>query len=514
MKAKGNTLIAKNTLFLTFRMIFALLVSLYTSRVTLQVLGVVDFGVYNVVAGFVTMFAFLKNALTNGIQRFFNFEIGKNGAEGANKVFVTALVIQVLLALIIIFLTESVGLWYINNKMVIPAERHGAALWVFQAAIVSLLSVIISVPYSSAIVAHERFDYYAILGVADVVLKLVIVLVLPYMPFDKLVTYSFLLVFISLLNLVANVVYATKMFPEVKLKRTFDKKLFKGMLSFSWWNVFGTFATMIRGQGVNMVLNLFFGPVINAARGVAYQVSNAIHGFISNIATSVRPQLVQSYAKGEEQHAIQLMVSSSKACFFVFYILAVPVMFEINYILHIWLGNNVPDDTPLFVILVLLSYFIRVLDSSRAHLVHATGNIRNYQIANSIVALIQIPITWLVFKMGYPAYASFVILIVCSAISAAINIMILSRLVNCSVVDYMKRIVWPIFIVGLLSAVIPFVVHHLLQEGLLRLFVVTIATVVSCLLFAYCLGLSGGERLLVSYFVKNKVLNRFNCNKQ
>ena len=508
MSKSRSTVIAKNTLFLSFRMIFALLVSLYTSRVTLQVLGVVDFGIYNVVAGFVTMFAFLKSALTNGIQRFFNFEIGKNGAKGANQVFVTSLVIQGILAILILIVTESVGLWYIKNKMVIMPDRLDAALWVFQAAVISLLFIIIQVPYSAAVVAHEKMDFYAIVGVADTVLKLVIVLVLSHLPFDKLITYSILLLLISFLNLMVTIVYSRKKFPEVRVQRSFNKVMFKGMLSFSGWNVFGTFATTMRGQGVNMILNLFFGPVVNAARGIAYQVSNAIHGFISNITVAVRPQLIQSYAKGEEQRSIQLMVSSSKACFFVFYILSVPVMLEINYILHIWLGEKIPDETPLFVILVLSSYFIRVLDPSRAHLVHATGNIRKYQIANSIVSLIQIPVTWLILKIGCPAYSSFIILIMFSGISATIDIIILSRLVNCSVCDYLMQIIKPIFIVGVLSAIIPFFAHYLLSEGLFRLSVVTVANLVSCLLFTYYLGLSKGEKELIVYHFNNRIIKR------
>lgn len=504
--SRRSSVIAKNSIFLTIRMIFALIVSLYTSRVTLQVLGVVDFGVYNVVAGFVTMFAFLKTALTNGIQRFFNYEIGKNGVQGSNQVFVTSLVIQLLLAVVILILTESIGLWYINHKMVIPPDRLNAALWVFQSAVVSLLLIIIQVPYTSAIIAHEKMDFYAIISVADTVLKLVIVILLPFFPYDKLITYSLLLLLISFFNLIANMLFSTKKFPEIRIKRAFNKDMFKQMLSFSGWNIFGTMATTIRGQGVNMVLNVFFGPVVNAARGISYQVSNAIHGFIASIATAVRPQLIQSYAAGEEQRSIQLMVSSSKACFYVFYVMAVPVMLEINYILHIWLGAKVPDETPLFVILVLSSYFIRVLDSSRSHLVHATGNIKKYQIANGIIAILQIPITWLLFKMGSQAYMSFVILIVCSAISAMVDIIILSRLVRCSVKEYLKRVIWPIIVVGLLSAIFPYLVHYFMQEGFIRLCVVTLVTFISCVLSTYYLGLCKAERNLVVSFFNKKLI--------
>ena len=508
----GKSIIAKNTIFLTIRMIFVLIVSLYTSRVTLQVLGVVDFGVYNVVAGFVTMFSFLQTSLTNGIQRFFNYELGKHGTKGSNQVFVTALVIQAILALIILLLTESVGLWYINEKMVIPAERLDAALWVFHSAIASLLMIVIQVPFSSAIVAHEKLDFYAIVSIADTLLKLVIVIALPYLPFDKLISYSILLMLISVFDLLINIVYSTHKFPEIRIRRTFNKQMFKEMLSFSGWNLFGTFATTIRGQGVNMVLNLFFGPVVNAARGISYQVSNAIHGFINNITMAVRPQLIQSYAKGEENRAIQLMVSSSKACFFVFFILALPVVLEVNYILHLWLGDNIPEDTPLFVILVLSSYFIRVLDPSMSHLVHATGKIRKYQVFTSFVAIIQIPVTWLILKLGYPAYTAFIVLIVFSAISFVIGMIILTELVKISVSDYLKNVIIPITKVGILAFIFPFLFHHLLSAGFLRLIVVIIATLVSIMGLAYSIGLNTEEKNVVNFQLKTKIINRLKRN--
>ena len=504
----GKSVIARNTIFLTFRMIFVLLVSLYTSRVTLNVLGVVDFGVYNVVAGFVTMFAFLKQALTNGIQRFYNYELGKNGENGANKVFVTSIAIQLLLAAIILILTETIGLWYIYEKMVIPDERVTAALWVFHSAVLSLIIVVVQVPYTSAIIAHERMDFYAILGIADTVLKLTIVITLPYFPYDKLIVYSILLLAISLFNLLWSVSYAKHRFNEVKIIKTFDKVLFGKMLSFSGWNLFGTFATTIRGQGVNMVLNLFFGPIVNAARGIAYQVSNAIHGFVSNVSVAVRPQLVQSYARGEEQKSIQLMVSSSKACFYVFYILAVPVMLEVGYILRIWLGSEIPDETGLFVILVLLSYLFRVLFPSLSHLVHATGNIRNYQLITSLLSIVQIPVTWILLKMGEPAYIAFVVLIVFSSFQLFSGVYILNHQVKMSFFYYLSRVILPISMVGVLSFVIPFMCHILLNEGFYRLTLVTITNGLSCLFFTYIIGLNKGEKAFVVEMVNNKILKK------
>ncbi len=272
-----NSRIARNTLFRYVRMFFAMVVALYTSRVLLQTLGVVDFGVNNVVAGFVTMFSFLNSSLTGAIQRYYNFEKSTQGAEGIGKVYHTSMLIQVSMAIIVFVLLEGFGVWYLNNVMVIPEDRMLAANILFQCSTVSLLFLIISIPYSAAIMSFEHMDYYAIVGVLDVVLKLVIVLILPYLGSDKLITYASLLFLISIINFLLYFVYARRKFDALRLRGERDKSLLKSMLVFSGWNFFGTFSNVVYQQGVNLLLNFFFGPVVNAARGISAYVSQALH---------------------------------------------------------------------------------------------------------------------------------------------------------------------------------------------------------------------------------------------
>ena len=292
--SENNKRIAKNTILLSLRMGFVLFLGFYSTRVTLSALGVDDFGIYNVVGGFVSMFVFLNTSMSNGIQRFFNFELGRNGIEGARKVYVTSLVIQFLLLIIILLLTETLGLWYLHNKMVIPVDRFESAQWVFQFSVLSFVLVIMQVPFNAAIMAHERMNYYAFIGILDAILKLIIVLLIPYADCDLLILYSALIAGVSLLNFILAYTYAKKNFEEIGIKPLFEKDLFKSMLSFSGWNIFGTFSNMMREQGLNMILNLFFGPVVNAARGVAYQVTSGLQGFVVNISTAIGAQIDQS----------------------------------------------------------------------------------------------------------------------------------------------------------------------------------------------------------------------------
>ena len=262
-----NEKIALNTILLSVRMVFVLFLSLYTTRITLDVLGIDDFGIYNVVGGFVSMFVFLNTSMSNGIQRFFNFELGRNGIKGAQKVYITSLIIQLILLFVLILLTETFGLWYLYNKMVIPQERFWAALWVFQLSVLSFVFVIMQVPYNAAIMAHEKMNFYAFIGVLDAILKLAIVFLIPYANSDALILYAALLAAISLLNFLLVFFYSRKHFEEIRILPLFDKLLFKSMLSFSGWNIFGTFSNMMREQGLNVILNLFLGPIVNAARG-------------------------------------------------------------------------------------------------------------------------------------------------------------------------------------------------------------------------------------------------------
>ena len=327
----SNKRIAKNTIFLYIRMFFVLVVSLFTTRIVLQALGVIDYGIYNVVAGFVSMFAFLNTSMSNGIQRFYNFQMGCNDKGNITKVYNTALQIQALIALILLILLETFGLWYINYQMIIPADRLNAAQWIFQFSVLSLIIIVIQVPYSAAIMAHEKMQFYSYISIVEVIAKLAIAYLLLTVKYDKLVIYGLLSLIVTIIIFTVNFVYAKIKFRDLKFKLFWDKDYLKPMLSFSGWNIFGSFAYLLKGQGLNLLLNAFFGPIVNAARGISNMVMNAIQGFQSNIVIAFRPQIVQSYAAQDINRVTNLFYSLSKISFIInFFYYACSVIYSCN----------------------------------------------------------------------------------------------------------------------------------------------------------------------------------------
>lgn len=499
--SEDNKRIASNTILLSVRMFFVLFLGLYTTRVTLKALGVDDFGIYNVVGGFVSMFLFLNTSMANGIQRFFNFELGKNGVEGARRVYVTSLIIQFLLIVIILLLTETLGLWYLYNKMVIPTDRFIAAQWVFQLSVLSFVFVILQVPYNAAIRAHERMNYYAFIGVLNAVLKLVIVLLIPYANCDLLILYSALIAGISLLDFILAYVYAKRSFEEIRIQPLFEKGLFKSMLTFSGWNIFGTFSNMMREQGLNMILNIFFGPVVNAARGIAYQVTAGLQGFVLNISAAIRPQLVQSYAKGNYIRTINLMYSLSKISVLLLYVLAYPILLEINYVLNIWLGGDVPDYTSSFVVIVVLIAFLNNLNAAVSAVVHATGKMRKYQLVGSLINLLSLPFAYYALKMGCNPNYAFWISFAFTFLMQASSLLILRSIIEFSIREYSKVVLYPFVMVVISSFFVPLIPHYFMEEGFLRFFFVVVVSLLSSSISLYTIGLNKKEKVLVNSFL-------------
>lgn len=505
-KASNNKLIIRNTIYLSIRMVFVLCVSLYTSRVLLRVLGVEDFGVFNVVAGFVSMFAFLHTSMTDAIQRFFNYEFGKNGIEGGNKVYNTSLFIQGFIAIIILIFTETIGLWYLYYKMVVPPERFTAAFWIFQFSTFSLVFMVFQIPYRAAIVAHERMDFSALVGILDAILKLLIALILPYVKSDQLIAYGFLLLLISIINWGLYYFYTKINFKDLKFQMHFHKSLFKEMLSFSIWNFFGSFSSVMREQGVNMVLNLFYGPVINAARGIAYQVTGALKGLVHNITSAARPQMVQSYAAGNVNRTLSIMYGISKLVYLSLYLLSIPVILEVDYILKIWLGEYVPEHTNNFFILAIMASLIRTLHPMTSHVVQATGKIRFFQLINGIIDLSIVFVAYLFCSWGYEPESVFVLYIIANIIIQVICWLILQSLVpDFSMIHYLKKVILPILGVSVLSFILPYLAHQMLNSGFLRLLVVVLLSFISTSLISYYIGLSSKERVMVNDYVSKKI---------
>lgn len=501
--SQANKRIAKNSIFMSIRMVIVLLITFYTTRVVLKVLGVEDYGIYNVVCGFVAMFAFLNTSMSNGIQRFFNFELGRNGAEGANKVFNTAILIQLLLSFVIIILAETIGMWYMYNKMVIASERFTAGIWIFQFSIVSFIFVIMQVPYTAAVMAHESMDFYAYISILDALLKLAAVLILPYIKQDQLILFGFLYMIISVIDFIFYAIYAKRKYEEIKLKFCFNNDLFKSMLSFSGWNIFGSFSGVIRSQGLNLILNFFFGPIVNAARGVAYQINSGVQSFVSNITIPVRPQVIQSYSRGDLNRTMNLMYGISKLSCYFSTLMIIPVSLEINYILHLWLGENVPEHTDSFSIIVLLCSYQGNLNSAVSNVVHATGKMKNYQLWCSIVKMLSIPVAFILLNFGLiPESALFVVLIF-DILGHVIALIIFKTLVTFSITDYFKKVIAPILEIIIISLLISYPIHLFLEESFLRLLLTLAACWICTGLSIYYIGLEKHERKMLIQLSKS-----------
>lgn len=506
MKFSNNNRIAKNTGFLYIRMLFTLFVSLYTTRVVLNILGATDYGIYNVVSGFVLMFAFLNTSLSNGIQRFYNFKLGSEGEGSLVKVYNTAIQIQGGLSIVLLLLLETIGLWYLNYQIIIPYERIFAANVIYQFSVISLLFVVMGIPYSAALLAYEKMDEYAYISMLDVILKLVMVLILPFMNCDRLIFYGLFYMLITLLNLLLYVFCCLK-FKSIKFRKIWDKELFKSMLSFSGWNVFGAFAYVLKGQGVNLLLNSFFGVLVNAANGIAAMVQSAIYGFSQNIAISFRPQLIQSYAAGNYDRVRKLMFSLSKISYILLYMLSVPVVIELKYIFHLWIGNSVPSYAASFTILVLINMVISSFATPLSHVVHATGNMKKFQITTSAIICGILPISYIFLKLGFDPMIVFIISIVMAIINQIVCMFVLKQLFDYSLIDYIKIVVFPCFIFTILTPILPIIIHMFLHHGFICLCTVVFTSLASSVTVAYTIVLDKAEREIIKQYI-SKILKK------
>lgn len=509
IESENNKRIAKNTFFLYLRMIFVLFLTLYISRMILEVLGVEDFGIYNVVGGFVAMFAFLNTSMSNGVQRFFNVDIGANEGRNIREIYTASLYIQLALAGIMLIITEVIGIWYINNIMVIPDVRLVAANWVFQFSILSFLSIIIQVPYVAAVMAYERMNFFAIVSIIDVVLRLAAVILLKFLSnIDTLILYSFFIFLVSVVDFTLYYVYTKNHFKAIKMTKVTDGRLFSQMVSFSGWNVFGSFAYMVKDQGLNMLLNVYFGPIVNAARAISYQVSNALNGFSSNIFTAFRPQLMQSYSSMDYRRTTSLMFSMSKFTYFLMVLIALPVIVEIKYILVLWLGGNVPEKTELFTVIVILNMLITNFNPPVSQIVHATGKMKKYQIVTSLVLTSILPISWLFLQLGASAEIVFWISLIVAVINQFICLIVLKGIYEYSIRGYISGVMYPCFVVSMVVFPFTYGMHTLFEMGFFRLFIVTSVNLIVSVLAIYMLGLTVNERFLILQMIKNRIFKK------
>lgn len=510
MAENSNKRVAKNTLFLYFRMILIMLVTLYTSRVVLSLLGISDYGIYNVVGGVVTMFAFLNNCMTSSTQRFMTFELGRGDMQRLKDVFAASLNIHISIAAVIVLLAETIGLWFVNAKLVIPADRMVAANWVYQFAILSFCVNIIQVPYNAVLISHEKMSVYAYISILEVLLKLGVVYLLVVSPFDKLTAYAAMLFFVQLIIRCIYQIYCRRNYAESKFRLFWDWRLYRQMSGFAGWNLFGSIAWLMRDQGMNIILNLFFGPIINAARGVAAQMSAAVMNFISNFQVALNPQITKNYANGNIKEMEKLAHLGIKFSYMILFMLAFPLALNIDYVLYLWLVE-VPDYTALFIILILIDSLVgNLFGIPLMTSLSATGVIRNYQIVVSLVLLCIVPVGYMALKMGCNAPSVFYITILFTLISGFVRFLYCRKQIGYSFRKMGKNVLLPIF--GMTIVSLPLPIYLKLEifsaDSFINFILLCIVTVMISGLAAWYLGMSKNERFSMLSIIKNRIHKR------
>ena len=496
----NNKRIAKNTLLLYFRMLFMMAVSLYTSRVVLNALGVEDFGIYNVVGGVVAMFSMLSGSLSAAITRFITYELGTGNRENLKKIFSSAVTIQIGLAVLIILLAEAVGVWFLNVKMNIPDIRMEAANWVFQFSILTFAINLISVPYNASIIAHERMSAFAYISILEAVGKLAIAYLIIVSPMDRLVFYAILMCAVALIVRLAYGIYCKKHFEECTYHFIFDRDLLKRMFGFAGWNFIGATSSVLRDQGGNILINLFCGPAVNAARGIAFQVNTAISSFASNFMMALNPQITKSYASGDYSYMMKLIYQGARLSFYMLLLLSLPVFVNTHYILGIWL-KIVPDHAVLFVQLVLVFAMSESISSPLITAMLATGKIRNYQLVVGGLQMMNLPVSYLLLRMGMFPEVVIVVAIVISQCCLAARLVMLRGMIGLSVRKYMKKVYLNVLVVTVIAAIFPFLLSTKLEESFLNFVMLSLVAFICTGVTIYCMGCNKTER----QFILNKL---------
>lgn len=490
--------IAKNTLMLYGRMLFSMVVSLYTSRVVLNTLGVVDYGIYGVVGGFVSMFSLISSSLSSAVSRFLTFELGRGDQDRLNKAFSTSLLIHIVLAIAVLVIAETVGVWFVNNRMTIPADRLYAANWVFQASIFSFMFGLFSVPYNASIVSHEKMSAFAYIGILDTTLKLLIVLFIAYSHwhFDKLIVYALLLVAVSITLQCIYLAYCRKHFEECRLRISFDKGFWKEISSFAGWNFIGCTAVTLKDQGVNVLLNIFWGPVINAARGISMSVNGVLSSFVGNFMTALNPLIMKSFAIKDVSYSIQLVKLGARFSYFILLFVVLPFLFETEYILNVWLVSY-PEATISFVRFALIVSMIDAISNTLITLQLATGDIKKYQIAVGGVLLLNFPVSYLCLKLGCNAQFVYIIAIVIAIICLALRLVLLKQMIGFSIRAFIVEVLLPVMRVTIVALLLPLGVYLYLGEGNLRFVLLILISVLSTSFSILFLGCHKSERTLI-----------------
>lgn len=473
-----------------------MVISLYTSRVILQVLGVEDYGVYQVVGGLVAMFSVISSSLSSAISRFITFEIGTGNKDKLRRIFATSLLIQFCISLIVIVVAEIVGLWFLYNKMQVPDGRLEAAQWVLQCSLITFCLNLLSVPYNACIIAHERMKAFAYVSIVEVTLKLVIVYLITISPIDRLVSYAILLTVVAFVIRMIYTIYCHRHFEESKAKIIFDKEIFKEMIGFSGWSFLNNTSFILNTQGVNMLMNVFFGVTVNAARGIASQVESAVLQFVNNFTTALNPQITKSYANDDLQSMHTLICRGAKFSYFSMLLFSLPIILEANQILRMWLVN-VPDHTVIFVQLSLIMGMCDCIGTTGYTACVATGKMKRYSLTITPLIILEFPLTWALFVWGAPVESTYYLYIVIKILVLFLRLYLMQRMVGLNSALYIKRVFMPIILTTLLSVLFPIFVVCVMEESLLRLLLLTVISFISVAGAALVLGMTKNERCVI-----------------
>lgn len=497
-----NRTIAKNSIALYLRMLLVMLVGLYTSRVVLKTLGVEDYGVYNVVGGFVAMLAFLNKVFVDATQRFLSFILGENDIEKLRSVFSTSLTVHVLIAVVIILIGETVGLWFVNNKLVIPSERLTAANWVYQCSLLSLIVTIICVPYRAIVVAHEKMYIYAYFGIIEAILKLVIVYLLLVSDIDKLILYGILHLCVSLIVPIWNWAYCQKRFIECVFKLHINVQMFREMMSFSIWTMIGSLGFSFKDQFLNIIMNLFLGPTINAARGITTQVNGIVMNFAENFTTAVSPQITKQYASGDTNRSRHLVKTGARFSFLLMLLIVIPIIVHVDYILDFWLGD-VPDYTSLFVSITLIASLYYSCSKPLTIALMAIGDIKWFQIGVSIIMLTELPIAYLLLKHGYPPQYALMPSVVTNILGVLFRFYLLKKK-DFVLQGFVSEVLVKCTLLMIASYLLCIFIKKFLMADVLGILISLFLSVVITMHVIYFVGTTQGERQVI-----RKIINAF-----
>lgn len=493
IESETNKRIAKNTFILYFRMVFSMLVALYTSRVILNVLGVEDYGIYGVVGGIVILFNVISGSLNAAISRFITFEIGRGNTDRLNRIFCTSMNIQIVLSVVFVLLSETVGVWFLETQMDIPRARMSAAYWVFQCSIFTFVINLLNVPYNAALIANERMGAFAYISILSTLLNLTVALLINFVTSDKLIFYAIAVLGVNLLIRLIYTVYCRMHFQETRWYLIFDRPLLQEMAGFAGWNFFGASSGVLLGQGINVLMNLFFGVTVNAARSIAANVEGAVNQLINNFTMALNPQITKSYAAENLNYMHDLVCKGAKYSYFITYLIALPFLLETHQILVLWL-KQVPDYAVVFTRWSIIITLSSVLSQTLITSMLATGDIKKYQIIISSLSFSIFILTYIGFTLGLSPYYSYIIQFIVFLIQLGVRLFLLKNMISLPIKKYTHEVLIRIIGVTLFSSVLPISLYYGLDEGFARFIFVSFISFISVAISVYIIGLTSSER--------------------